>query len=261
VSTPNTKLQTTNSHMLVSIITVCYNRENTISKTIDSVLKQSYPNIEYIVIDGGSSDRTKEIISSYGSKISKFISEPDNGMYEAINKGLKLATGNIIGLMHSDDEFYANDVVEKIVSLFKNNPHSQGVYGNGVYVSNDEHEKLIRNRICGDFSMEKVKSGWLPLHPTVYLRSDIKKRFGYYDIDYKIASDTELLLRYLLKHQIKLIYLNEYIVKMRMGGLSTSRKKMIKIFKEDFRIYKSHGLSAFRSVFQKKILAIKQYIV
>jgi glycosyltransferase len=247
--------------MLVSIITVCYNRENTISKTIDSVLKQSYPNIEYIVIDGGSSDRTKEIISSYGSKISKFISEPDNGMYEAINKGLKLATGNIIGLMHSDDEFYANDVVEKIVSLFKNNPHSQGVYGNGVYVSNDEHEKLIRNRICGDFSMEKVKSGWLPLHPTVYLRSDIKKRFGYYDIDYKIASDTELLLRYLLKHQIKLIYLNEYIVKMRMGGLSTSRKKMIKIFKEDFRIYKSHGLSAFRSVFQKKILAIKQYIV
>ena len=105
--------------MLVSIITVCYNRENTISKTIDSVLKQSYPNIEYIVIDGGSSDRTKEIISSYGSKISTFISEPDNGMYEAINKGLKLATGNIIGLMHSDDEFYANDVVEKIVSLFR----------------------------------------------------------------------------------------------------------------------------------------------
>lgn len=247
--------------MKVSIITICYNRKATIAKAIESVLSQEYPNIEYIVIDGNSSDGTAAIVQSYGSKISTFISEPDQGMYDALNKGLGLATGDIVGLMHSDDEFYDARVVSQIVAAFDNNPQTDGLYGDGIYVSNDEKERLIRNRIGGAYSIEKVKSGWLPLHPTVYLKKAIIDTYGFYNLDFKIASDTEWLLRYLYKHKIKMTYLNSYIVKMRMGGLSTSYKRAFEVLQEDYNIYKYHGLSAIRVVYQKKFIALRQYLV
>lgn len=247
--------------MRVSIITICYNRKATIAKAIESVLFQDYPNIEYIIIDGNSTDGTKDIVNSYADKISTFISEPDKGMYDALNKGLKVATGDVIGLMHSDDEFYDATVVTKIVSAFQNNPNTDGIYGNGIYISNDDHERIIRNRIGGAYSLEKVKSGWLPLHPTVYLKKTCIEKFGDYNLDFKIASDTEFLLRYLYKYKIKMTYLNEYIVKMRMGGMSTSSKRALEVLHEDYTIYKHHGLPALRVVFQKKLIAIKQYLI
>lgn len=246
--------------MRVSIITICYNREFTISKAIESVLNQDYPNIEYIIIDGNSTDGTTEIIQSYGHKISQFVSEPDKGMYDALNKGLGLATGDIIGLMHSDDEFYDDTVVSQIVATFQNNPTTEGVYGDGIYVSNDAEERIIRNRIGGTYSLKKVKLGWLPLHPTVYLKRTVMEKYGFYNLDFKIASDTELLLRYLYKHQIKMTYINSYFVKMRMGGLSTSYKRVFEVLVEDYNIYKFHGLFAFRVVFLKKMVALKQYL-
>ncbi len=246
--------------MRVSIITICYNREATIAKAIESVLMQDYPTIEYIVIDGNSSDGTTAIIQSYADKISHFISEPDKGMYDALNKGLRLATGDIIGLMHSDDEFYGPTVVSQLVATFQNNPATDGVYGDGIYVSNDAEERIIRDRIGGNYSIEKVKLGWLPLHPTVYLKKNIIEKYGNYNLDFKIASDTELLLRYLFKHQIKMTYLNSYVVKMRMGGLSTSFKRTWEVLQEDYYIYKYHGLNALKVVFLKKIIALKQYL-
>ncbi len=246
--------------MRISIITICYNRKATIAKAIESVLLQDYPNIEYIIIDGNSTDGTKGIVNSYADKISTFISEPDKGMYDALNKGMKVATGDVIGLMHSDDEFYDATVVTKIVSAFQNNPNTDGIYGNGIYVSNDDQERIIRNRIGGAYSLKKVKSGWLPLHPTVYLKKTCIEKFGDYNLDFKIASDTEFLLRYLYKYKIRMTYLNEYIVKMRMGGMSTSSKRAFEVLLEDYEIYKHHELSAFRVVFQKKIIALKQYI-
>ncbi|MES2806223.1 MAG: glycosyltransferase family 2 protein [Bacteroidota bacterium] len=246
--------------MRVSIITICYNREATIGKAIESVLKQDYPHIEYIVIDGNSTDDTTAIIQSYEDKISTFVSEPDQGMYDALNKGLRLATGDIIGLMHSDDEFYDATVVSQIVAGFKNNIATDGVYGDGIYVSNDAEEKIIRNRIGGDYHFKRLKKGWLPLHPTVYLKKSLIEKYGYYNLNFKIASDTELLLRYLYKYQIKMTYLSTYIVKMRMGGLSTSYKRAFEVLMEDYRIYKYHGLNALKVVFLKKTLALKQYI-
>lgn len=246
--------------MLVSIITICYNREATIGKAIESVLLQDYPDIEYIVIDGNSTDNTVAIVQSYSDKISSFISEPDKGMYDALNKGLQLATGDIIGLMHSDDEFYDATVVSQIVGAFQKNSHTDGVYGDGIYVSNDAEERVIRNRIGGVYSIKRVKSGWLPLHPTVYLKRTVMEKYGFYNLDFKIASDTELLLRYLYKHQIKMTYLNSYFVKMRMGGLSTNSKRAFEVLAEDYRIYKYHGLAAFRVVFLKKSIALKQYL-
>jgi glycosyltransferase len=247
--------------MRITIITVCYNRKTTIAKAIESVLNQNYDNIEYIIIDGNSTDGTKEIIETYRDKISLYISEPDNGMYDAINKGVHRATGDIIGLMHSDDEFFDENAISNIVSRFITDPTTDGVYGDGVYVSNDIEERMIRNRIGGTFSIQKIKSGWLPLHPTVYLKKSIIHKYGLYNLDFKIASDTEFLLRYLYKYKIKMSYINTYIVKMRMGGMSTNAKRALEVLYEDYKIYKYHGLPAFHVVFLKKSLALKQYLV
>ena len=246
--------------MKVSIITICYNRKETIANAVESVLSQDYPDIEYIVIDGNSTDGTKQILQFYEGKINKFLSEPDKGMYDAINKGLKMATGEIIGLMHSDDEFYDHKVVSKIVELFQKSPSYDGIYGDGVYVTNDAEEKIVRDRIGGEYNYKKLKSGWLPLHPTVYLKKEVIEKLGYYNLDFKIASDTEFLLRYLFKSKINLAYLNTYMVKMRMGGLSTSRSRALEVLYEDYRIYSYHGLPAFRAVFRKKLRALKQYL-
>ena len=182
-------------------------------------------------------------------------------MYEAINKGLKLATGDVIGLMHSDDEFYDEKAVSRIVTRFKYDPSIEGVYGDGVYVSNDAQERMIRNRIGGAFSRQRIKSGWLPLHPTVYLKRKIFAKYGLYNVDFKIASDTEFLLRYLYKYKVKMSYINSYIVKMRMGGMSTNFKRAFEVLYEDYKIYKFHGLAPFLVVFLKKSIALKQYLV
>lgn len=247
--------------MRITIITVCYNRKATIGKAIKSVLKQNYHDVEYIIIDGNSTDGTKEIIESYGDRISQYISEPDRGMYDAINKGVKLATGDVIGLMHSDDEFYDENAIRRIAARFEYEPNLDGVYGDGVYVSNDKEERLIRDRIGGIFSLKKVKSGWLPLHPTVYLKKSIIDKHGLYNLDFKIASDTEFLLRYLYKYKINMGYINAYIVKMRMGGMSTSIKRAFEVLYEDYKIYRFHGLAAFAVVFLKKTIALRQYLV
>tara|TARA_B110000114_G_C15092499_1_gene399399 strand:- start:129 stop:875 length:747 start_codon:yes stop_codon:yes gene_type:complete len=247
--------------MKVSIITVCYNRINSIEKAILSVLNQDYQNIEYIIIDGDSNDGTKKLLEKYKNQLSKFVSESDNGMYDAINKGLGLATGDIVGLMHSDDEFYNSNVISQIVKEFKKVTNIEAVYGDGVYVTNDEKEKLVRNRIGGEFSLKRVKNGWLPLHPTVYIKRATLNKYGFYNLDFKIASDTEFLLRYLYKHKIKTAYLNKYILKMKMGGFSTSKSRVLQVLKEDYQIYKFHKLFALKSVVLKKMRAFTQYII
>ena len=246
--------------MRVTIITICYNRVKTIEKAIQSVLNQEHKDIEYIVIDGNSTDGTKAIIEKYTNRIAKYISESDNGMYDAINKGLAIATGDIVGLMHSDDEFYDNKAIAKIVSAFQKSNDIEGVYGDGIYVSNDAEEKLIRNRIGGEYSLKKIENGWLPLHPTVYIKRALIETFGDYDLQFKIASDTEFLLRYLYKYKIKMGYVNSYTVKMRMGGLSTTSSRALEVLKEDYKIYKFHGLWALKAIILKKSKTLIQYI-
>ena len=246
--------------MKITIITVCYNRKATIAKAIESVLSQNYDDIEYIIVDGNSKDGTKEIVESYNGKITQFISEPDKGMYDAINKGLRMATGDVIGLMHSDDEFYDDQVINRIADRFDKESNIDGIYGDGIYISNKD-ERLIRNRIGGKFSIKRIKKGWLPLHPTVYLKKSVIDKNGLYNLDFKIASDTEFLLRYLYKHKIKMSYINSYLVKMRMGGMSTSLKSAFEVLREDYTIYKFHGLAAGIVVFSKKMIALRQYIV
>lgn len=243
----------------VSIITSCYNRENTIRNAIESVLNQDYPNIEYIIIDGASTDNSLSIIKEYKDKINTIISEPDKGMYEAINKGLKIANGDIIGLVHSDDVLFDNNTISNIVNEFT---HTQAdiIYGNGIFVSAENSNKIIRNWISGNFKHWKVHLGWLPLHPTVYIKQNIIKEKGTYNENYKIAADTDFLIRILYKTQYKVHYINQYIIKMRMGGLSTDNKKRKQMWNEDIQIFKSHGFWTIPTKIMKMSWKIPQFI-
>lgn len=246
--------------MKVSIITSCYNRAATIRSAIESVLAQDYNDIEFIVVDGSSTDGSLDIIREYVDRISIIISEPDHGMYEAINKGIRVATGEIIGLLHSDDFFYDNGVIGRIVKRIKRT-HADFLYGDGLFVNPDNTNKVVRNWIGGGYRLWKVRHGWLPLHPTCYIRRDVMMRLGLYNESYKIAADSDLLVRYLLTGGLTVTYLNEYIVRMRMGGLSTDSAKRKKMWEEDIRGYVSHGLWPTLTKLEKMAWKVPQFVL
>ena len=246
--------------MKVSIITSCYNRAATIRSAIESVLAQDYNDIEFIVVDGSSTDGSLDIIREYVDRISIIISEPDHGMYEAINKGIRVATGEIIGLLHSDDFFYDNGVIGRIVERMKRT-HADFLYGDGLFVDPDNTNKVVRNWIGGGYRLWKVRHGWLPLHPTCYIRRDVMMRLGLYNESYKIAADSDLLVRYLLTGGLTVTYLNEYIVRMRMGGLSTDSAKRKKMWEEDIRVYVSHGLWPTLTKLEKMAWKVPQFVL
>ena len=246
--------------MKVSIITSCYNRAATIRSAIESVLAQDYNDIEFIVVDGSSTDCSLDIIREYVDRISIIISEPDHGMYEAINKGIRVATGEIIGLLHSDDFFYDNGVIGRIVKRIKRT-HADFLYGDGLFVNPDNTNKVVRNWIGGGYRLWKVRHGWLPLHPTCYIRRDVMMRLGLYNESYKIAADSDLLVRYLLTGGLTVTYLNEYIVRMRMGGLSTDSAKRKKMWEEDIRVYVSHGLWPTLTKLEKMAWKVPQFVL
>ncbi len=226
----------------VSILTVSYNREKTIEKTIKSVLSQTYQNIEYIMVDGASTDGTGNIIRSYGNKIDNYISEPDQGIYDAMNKGMKLASGDIVGILNADDVFYDNSIVEKIVKAF-NEQHIDAIYGDVQFFNPENPHKVIRYYSSKRFLPEKFKFGIMPAHPSFYARRELFDKFGYYKTDYKIAADFELLLRLIYKNNIKCQYKKFPFVTMRMGGISNRNLKSNWILnKEIMRACKENGL-------------------
>ena len=245
--------------MKVTIITSCYNRKATIGGAIDSVLTQDYPDIEYIVVDGASTDGSLDVIRSYGGRIAKVISEPDNGMYEAINKGICAATGDIVGLLHSDDFFYDEHVISRVVRRLEETG-ADFLYGNGLFVDSENTKKVIRNWIGGTYRTWKVRHGWLPLHPTCYIKRDAMMKRGLYNETYKIAADSDFLLRYLMGGDLTVTYLNEYIVRMRMGGLSTDSGRRKQMWKEDIRVYHSHGINPIVAKIEKMMWKVPQFV-
>lgn len=245
--------------MKVSIITSCYNRVETIRDAIESVLAQDYYNIEFIVVDGASADGSLEIIREYEGRISTIISESDHGMYEAINKGIRVATGDVIGLLHSDDFLYDNGVVNRIVKRMEST-HADFLYGDGLFVDPNNTDKVVRNWIGGSYRLWKVRHGWLPLHPTCYIRREVMDRLGVYNECYKIAADSDLLFRYLITGGLTITYLKEYIVKMRMGGLSTDSAKRKKMWDEDIRVYASHGMTPTLTKLEKMAWKVPQFV-
>lgn len=208
----------------VSIITITYNAEGTLEDTIQSVLNQSYNNIEYIIIDGKSTDGTMDIISKYSEKISKVVSEKDNGLYDAINKGINLATGDVIALLHADDFYIHQDVIKEYVKTF-NKDNADAVYANLYYVDSHSTDKIIRKWNSGKYKNGLFKWGWMPPHPTFIAKKSIYNKFGAYRLDYKTAADYECLLRLIHVNKIKLAYLDKYVIKMRVGGKSNESVK------------------------------------
>lgn len=245
--------------MRISIITACYNRAATIRGAIESVLAQDYEDIEYIVVDGASTDGSLGVIDEYRTRIAKVISEPDNGMYEAINKGVRAATGDVIGLLHSDDMLYSTDTITKVVARMKATG-ADFLYGDGLFVNAENTDKVIRNWIGGDYRLWKVRHGWLPLHPTCYIRRDAMLKRGLYNETYKIAADSDFLFRYLLGGDLSVTYLHEYIVRMRMGGLSTDSRRRKQMWHEDVRMYRSHGMNPTVTKIEKMLWKIPQFL-
>ncbi len=205
--------------MKVSIITVVYQNREFLSNAIDSVLGQVYDDIEYIVVDGGSKDGSVELIKSYGDKISKFISESDDGMYDALNKGISMATGDIIALLNSDDFYVNRFVISQAVEAFKKY-NCDAIYGNLYYVNNSQVEKIIRTWDAGIYNSSNFYKGWMPPHPTFYVKREVYEKYGSFNTKLKYAADYELMLRFILKHKISLHYIPKFFIKMRVGGKS-----------------------------------------
>ncbi len=246
----------------VSIISVSYNSIRTISDTIKSVLAQTYPNIEYIIIDGSSTDGTIELVNSFGNKISKFTSEPDNGIYDAINKGIRLATGDIIGILHSDDFFYNEFVIEKVVKSFSDND-IDAVFGDVQFVDSKKTSKIVRYYSSKHFNPRKFKYGFMPPHPSFYVRRELYDKLGFYKTDYKIAADFELLIRFLYVNQIKCKYLEMIFVSMRTGGVSNrSILSNYTLNKEIARACRENGIRTnYFNIYSKYITKIFEYLV
>ena len=227
--------------MIVSIITVCFNNAETIEDTIRSVLSQYYKNIEYIIIDGGSTDGTLGIISKYKNNITKVISEPDNGVYDAMNKGIKLSSGDVIATLNAD-EFYANEtIVCQMVEFIQSN-NLDAAYGDVVYVKQDNINQLVRFWKTGEYLKNSFQRGWIIPHPAFFCRRKYFEQYGYFESGFKIAADFELMLRFIEKYQIKVGYLSKVIVKMRTGGKANVLRGIIRGNCEIIRSFRLNGL-------------------
>ncbi len=220
--------------MLISIITATFNSENFLQAAIDSYNKQNHFDKELIIIDGKSTDSTLEIISDNKPFISQLVSEKDKGIYDALNKGIHLAKGDVIGILHSDDFFADEFILSQINNLFENDPSIEAVYGDLQYVNRDNPTQIIRNWISGTYNRDKFKYGWMPPHPTLFIKKACFVKYGAYDLNYHSAADYDLILRFIFKHKIKTAYLPKVITKMRVGGLSNhSFQHRLKANKED----------------------------
>ena len=225
--------------MKISIITTSYNSEKTIEDTIKSVLSQNYKDFEHIIVDGNSKDNTMKIVKKhekeYNGKL-KYISEKDQGIYDAMNKGIKMATGDVIGLLNSDDKYSKNSVLEIIADAFKNN-NCDGVYAN-LYYLDENMNKVYRKWVSG---IGKVTRGWLPAHPTLYLKKEVYDNLGIFNLKYKVVSDYDYMVRLGLNKGIKLYYINDFLIDMRTGGASNGGiKGYIYNFKESYRVLKDN---------------------
>ncbi len=227
--------------MKASIITVCLNSAKTIEDAIQSVLGQSYLDIEYIVIDGGSTDGTLEILEKYNGRIHKCISEPDKGIYDAMNKGIKLSTGDVIAILNSDDIYAKDDVVSEMVEFIQAND-LDAAYADLAYISCENPHKVVRLWRPGQYKRGAFYSGWAVPHPTFFCRRKIYKRFGLFNDGFQTAADFELLLRFIEKHRIKVGYLPQIIVKMRTGGKANILRGMIRGNWEIIKSFRRNGL-------------------
>lgn len=235
-----------------SIITVSYNSSDTIADTVHSVSSQSHSDIEYLIIDGASSDGTLKILEGLKGKIDILVSEKDNGIYHAMNKGIEKAGGNVIGILNSDDIYADEFVLRDVAKLFENS-ETDAVYADLVYVERNDSNKIKRKWISGEYGHGDFRKGWMPPHPTFFVRRSVYDKYGTFNLDFTSAADYELMLRFIHKHQIKIAYLPRIIIKMRLGGQSNvTLKNRLKANKEDQMAWEVNGLKPGKFTFIRK---------
>jgi glycosyltransferase involved in cell wall biosynthesis len=250
--------------MKISIITVSYNSSDTIQETIESVLSQQDCNIEYIVVDGKSKDGTVDIIKKNEPRFNgrmRWISEPDQGIYDALNKGIRLATGDIIGFLHSDDVFASSSVIKTIQETFEKT-NADIAYGDLIYLDNKNQGKVLRYWKSQPFSLSLLFRGWMPAHPTVFMKKEIYEKQGGYDVSFSISADYDFMLRVLKDISLHYVYLPQVITKMSMGGVSNRNLSNIIVkSKEDYRALRKNGFSyAWWILAMKNISKLTQFL-
>lgn len=231
--------------MKISIITVVYNNEKTILDAMHSVLSQTCENLEYVIIDGLSKDNTVNLIRQFEDKLGYFVSEKDNGLYDAMNKGISACTGEVIGILNSDDLYQDAMVIEDVMKQFKEDPTLDILYGNLVYVKSDDTNKVVRNWKSKSYYKHFFENANVPPHPSLFVRSKVYKEAGLFDLQYKLAADYELMLRMFKKHNFKSKYINRLVIKMRLGGATNqSFTNIVNQNKEILKSWKNNGLKA-----------------
>lgn len=245
--------------MKISVITAVYNRANTIGSAIESVRAQSHPDVEHIIQDGGSRDGTLDIVRAAADGEIDLVSEADGGIYDAINRGIARAKGDVIGLMHSDDFFASPEVLAKVANAFTD-PLVDGVYGDLEYVRADDIGKVVRYWRAGSFRNARLRFGWMPPHPTLYLRREVFARFGSYDTSFRIAADYDAMLRYLSGGQVKIAYIPEVMVRMRLGGESNRSFERVWLkSREDYRAIRKNGIGGLGTLAAKNLRKLNQF--
>ncbi len=231
--------------MKISIITTTYNSASTVADTFESVLRQTYTDIDYWVIDGGSTDGTLDIVKAYQEKFEgrmNYVSEHDHGIYDAMNKGLRLCTGDVVGILNSDDYYTSDDVLETYAKEFADKD-IDAVYGDIHFINAANPNKIVRYYSSSLFSPFWLRFGFMPAHPSFYVRKGVYDKYGVYSLDYLIAADYDMMVRLFYKHHIKALYIKKDVVTMRTGGMSTkSIKNRLLITKEDVKACRAYGL-------------------
>jgi glycosyltransferase involved in cell wall biosynthesis len=244
----------------ISIITAVYNNQETIASALDSALAQTGIDLELIVIDGGSTDGTMAVLNGYADRIAVLVSEPDNGIYDALNKGIRLATGDVIGFLHSDDLLADCRVLSRVAEVFADQK-VDAAYGDLLYVHKDNPENIVRFWRAGSYSRARLSWGWMPPHPTFYARRAIYDRFGTFNTEYRIAADYDCMLRILASSEVCVCYVPEVLVKMRVGGASNrSLKNILRKSKEDYRALKNNKVGGMGALVWKNLSKLPQFI-
>lgn len=246
--------------MKISIVTATYKAEDTIGQAIHSVARQDYPDVEHVIVDGASPDFTLDVIRSLQTPSMIVVSEPDGGIYDAINKGIARANGEVIGLVHADDFLAHPQVLSRVAAAFAD-PTVDAAYGDLDYVARDDPDRILRHWIAGHFSPGKLRRGWMPPHPTLYLRRRVFDSWGRYDTGYRIAADYDAVLRYFGRGRIRATYIPEVLVKMRMGGVSNRNlHQILQKSSEDYRALRHNGVGGFGTLAAKNLSKLPQFL-
>lgn len=227
---------------------------------LDSAFGQKYPDVELVVVDGVSTDGTRELLEARHDRLGVFISEPDKGIYHALNKGIARASGEVIGFLHADDLFTDELVLQRVAAVFAD-PGVDVCYGDLVYVRRDDPDRVIRYWRAGEYRPERLRRGWMPPHPTFYVRRSLYEEHGLFDTSYRIAADYDCMLRLLSRLRGRVVYIPEVLVRMRVGGASNrSLANILRKSAEDYRAIQANGVGGLGTLVWKNLSKLPQFI-